>query len=111
MIDTLKILTPFITFLLGIFSTILFKRFDKRKERLAKSLTAALELTNSWYNQLHEIYVELKNASENGDNIIPGKFIFYVNNRLLLPKLLHHLEVLKKFKKAENAVSHVETFL
>ncbi len=106
--ETLKIITPFLTFTLGVISTIIFKRLDKKKEYLGKSLDEVRDLVNAWYNQLHEIYVDLK-ISPTIEK--PSKFIFYINNRLILPKLLHHLEVLRKYKKANKVVFSTEEFL
>lgn len=106
--EALKLITPFLTFILGVISTILFKRLDKRKEYLNKSLDELRDLVNAWYNQLHEIYFDLQISPTVGK---PSKFLFYINNRLVLPKLLHHLEVLRKYKKASNVVLLTEEFL
>jgi hypothetical protein len=106
--EILKLITPFVTFFLGVLSTMFFKRFDKKKEQLLKSLDEVRDLVNAWYNQLHEINYELKVSPTNSR---PSKFIFYINNRLVLPKLLHHLEIVRKYKKAHKVVEHVERFL
>lgn len=106
--EVLKLITPFLTFLLGVVSAILFKRFDKKREQLIKSLDEVRDLVNAWYNQLHEIHYELKVAPTNS---IPQKYLFYINNRLVLPKLLHHLEILRRYKKAHKVVKYVEIFL
>ncbi len=104
-VETLRIIIPIATFVLGGALTLLIKAFEQRRDTKRRSVSSVQQLTNEWYNQLHEIFKQQRNP----------EFIDictkYLSNRIILPTLLTHLEVLKGFKDTNSCVIEVELFL
>ena len=107
-----QIIIPLGTFILGILFTLLLEKFKRRRSIVSKYVPETAKLINDWYNQLYEIGVEMKNgkSSEQISNL-RHLVSFYEQNRLILPKLILNLEILKKHKSCSALVDDVETFL
>lgn len=105
----LHILIPFITFLLGCLFALLIKKRENRREIIHRNVTEICNLVNDWLNQLNKLAVELKF----GRNIskLEKDVYSYTHNRLVLPKLVRALEVVKEYKNCEIIVQEVENFL
>lgn len=104
-----RVIIPVSTFIIGILVTLGFQRYERKRTVLRQHAQEVLNLINAWYNQLHEIRVELRkypSISEVEDHIYS-----YVYSRVILPKLLLSLEVLKAHQEANTLVKEVEFFL
>ncbi len=100
---------PLLTFVLGVVVTLIVNKYEQRRAIRRQQAEEVSKLINDWYNQLHDISVNMRRGlSENErTNLIH----FYVHNRLVLPKVLFSLEVLKKHKDCNVLVNEVERFL
>lgn len=103
-----KIIAPFLTFMLGIVSALLLRRIEGKKKTFMESLDKVNELLIIWYAQLNEIYSEIKMSP---DSFKSATHMLYINNRLVLPNLIHHIEILTKYKKASLIVTQAREFL
>lgn len=106
---SISYLMPLLTFFLGAALTLVLKRSDNERSTVniyAKELSDA---ANEWYNQIHELYI----AAGSGKKIssIITKCGFYGRNRIVLPKYLRALEVLKQHKRAAEMVVEAEKIL
>jgi hypothetical protein len=104
-----RILLPILTFALGVISTWLFKRYDDRRTLIRRHTEEVSKLVNEWYNQIHEISNVIKTSID--DQALRQKIDSYIENRLVLPKLILSLEILKCYSEAEVLVKEVEGFL
>ena len=107
--EIINVLIPVITFILGSLFTLFLKGFEARRATIRKSTTELSRLTRDWYTQIHQLFVVRVN-SPLGDDWNLALFE-YTYNRLLLPEILLHLEILKKYKEAKKLVKLVEAFL
>lgn len=108
--DILKIVIPLITFILGVISTYFIKQRQNSKDRFLASIQEVAQLTNDWYNQLFSIE-NFINDNKNRIDAIEQKMVEYSQNRLILPSLLRHLEILKQSQKYNQFVLAAEEFL
>jgi hypothetical protein len=104
-----KVAVPAGTFFLGVLSTWLFKRQEEKKTLLRHHAQEVSRLTNEWYNQLHEIRAQASMGLTRQE--LRHKIDSYVSNRLILPKVLLSLEVLRGYSQAALLVREVEEFL
>jgi hypothetical protein len=104
-----KILIPIATFVLGIIATLIAKRAEIRRSSEQEHVKSLVGLTNDWYNQIHELSVNAIYNSE--DEATKRAIYFYVNNRLILPKMLLHIEYLRHSKHYSEIVAEAERFL
>ena len=105
----LDISIPIITFFLGSIFTLFMKNRESKRETINQNTNEICDLVNVWYNQIHAIFVDLKygkNISE-----LDKEIYTYNHNRLVLPKLIRNIEILKQYKGTNNFVEHVELFL
>ena len=105
--DTLRIIIPIATFILGGALTLLVKVFEQRRDTKRRSVSSIQQLTNEWYNQLHEILIH---KEEGQDPEFINAYTKYLSNRIILPKLLTHLEILKGFNDTHPYIIEVESF-
>lgn len=104
-----KIIVPICTFLLGIVFTILFKRHEQRKTVIRQHTGETVKQINEWYNQLHSLNGDLRGLVTKDE--AEARIYLYVSNRLILPKLLLSLGVLRKHRASERLVKNAEDFL
>ena len=107
--EIIKTLIPVITFILGSLFTLFLKGFEARRATIRKSTTELSRLTRDWYTQIHQLFVVRSNPLSGDDWNLT--LFDYAYNRLILPEVLLHLEILKKYKKAKKLVARVEAFL
>lgn len=105
----IRIFIPIGTFLLGVFSTWLFKRAEDRRFLVRRHAEEITRLANEWYNQLHEIRYFSNTGDKNRE--LRQKIDAYIHNRLILPQVLLSLGVLKDFPEASALVREAEGFL
>ena len=103
-----RIAIPLLTFALGIVATFAMQRVWRKRTLVAQSAKALAELTADWYNQLDTLEKEVRNA-KGGD--APVLVDAYLRNRLILPKILYHLSILRERNICPELVSDVERFL
>lgn len=106
--DLLKYLIPVMTFILGSALTLSLKAWEQRRSTMQHSITILRRLTNEWYNQLYELFGDGK---DNADPAIVDAFTRYLNNRIILPELLMHFEILGGNKMCKPFLSEIEKFL
>jgi hypothetical protein len=106
--ETLKIVIPIATFILGSVLTWSLKSLEQRRTVVRESVASLRRLVNEWYNQLHELF-----GHESGlyNEALFEAFTRYLNNRIVLPELLMHLEVIRQRDKCTKLVEQVENFL
>jgi hypothetical protein len=109
MISYLPYIIPLLTFFLGAGLTLLLKRKDAETAAISNYVREISDCANEWYNQLHELYIAAR-AGKKISSVI-ARFDFYGQNRIVLPKYLRALEVLRKHKKAASVVSEAEKIL
>ena len=103
------ITNPIITFFLGCIFTLLLKKRESKREIINRNINEICDCVNEWYNQIHTILVEMQFNDD--PNLINKKIYGYNSNRLILPKLLRNLEILKKYGECVGLVKEVEEFL
>lgn len=106
--DYIKYIIPIVTFLLGAGFTLLIKKKEKKDIILSKTSTEIAELATDWYEQLHDILIALEYCDSEEALKLSAS---YKHNRLILPKYLRALEILKKHKEADKLTSLIEKFL
>jgi hypothetical protein len=106
----LKIFMPLLTFALGVIATLVVKRVERQHDWIRDQLRAVLALTNDWYNQLIDLRTKSLDPGINSEAMQQCVFA-YVHNRIVLPKLLLSLDVLRKSRKHKEIVRLTETFL
>jgi hypothetical protein len=104
-----KVIIPVCTFFLGIVFTLAIKRYEQKKAALRQHIEETVTHVNAWYNQLHSLTAELR--SEKILEEAEARIYLYVSNRLILPKLLLSVGVLKRHKASELLINDVEDFL
>jgi hypothetical protein len=104
-----KIVIPLTTFALGALVTYLVQKYWRRRDAVTESARTLAELTADWYNQLEELRKSLKQAAKQAK--AADLVDCYVRNRLILPKILYHLAVLREHDAYPGLVSQVEEFL
>lgn len=93
----LKYTIPLITFILGAWFTLLIKNREKRETVLSIASTQLSELCTEWYTQLHEIYIASQDSLFQDSS---RRILFhYERNRLVLPKFIRELEILKGYRE------------
>jgi hypothetical protein len=106
-----RLLLPIFTFCAGAAVTFLSQRYWKRHEEVKESAKALADLTADWYNQLDNLQAELVDCEASGD--ASALIERYVSNRLILPKVIYHLSVVKRWggRRSEKLAREVELFL
>ena len=104
-----QIVLPVGTFVLGVLVTVTLQWYERRNNVLREHVGEVATLTNAWYNQLYEIRVAAHRTQDKGE--VERLLDFYLQNRLVLPKLIMSLGVLKRSGAAEDLVAEVELFL
>jgi hypothetical protein len=100
---------PVVTFVLGAVVTFLVQRYWRKRDAVAESAKALAELTADWYNQLDTLR---KDVNQAGDTIKATQLVdAYVHSRLILPRALYHIAVLRERNAHAQLVSCVEAFL
>lgn len=108
--EFLNILIPVATFILGCIFTLLLKRYYDRKLLLQSSIREIARLTTEWYNQIHKEPLSTCYGRPL-ERKVDSSMYEYVHNRLILPDLLIHLTLLRRFKKCADLVEKVQCFL
>ena len=98
----LQYVIPIVTFILGAGLTLLLKRYDKQNASLAIYAKEVSDCANEWYNQLYDIEQAVRTHSSKEE--IARKLEFYSQNRLILPKFIRALAVLKRHPQARSLV-------
>lgn len=80
-------------------------------QQTASSAQEVVRLTSTWYTQLQELDVENRRTPERDKAEFDAVAYEYVNNRLVLPELMYHVNILKPNDEASDLVYHVEEFL
>jgi len=107
-----RVVFPILTFVLGIGATFLAQRYWKNKETTLMSVKSLAELTADWYNQLDQLRNSLSNDVIRSDPIKAAVLVdAYIRNRLILPKMLYHLTVLREKHAYPDLVLRSEKFL
>lgn len=104
-----RIVLPAFTFVLGIAATLWIKRAETRRTNEREHVQAIARLANQWYNQIHEI-VTRRRTNPRGRESQQSE-IFYIENRLILPDFLLHLEALRKINSKSDLIPELQKFL
>jgi hypothetical protein len=83
---------PLATFAMGVVTSYAIQRYWRKRDLLQKQVDAIVQLTGDWYNQL----VQLRLSSNEGKRINGEAIDKYVRERLILPKLLYSIAVLRE---------------
>ncbi len=104
-----KVVIPLTTFILGALVTFLVQKYWRKRDVVNGSAKALADLTADWYNQLDELRKSLNQAIRptNAAELVDS----YVRNRLILPKVLYHVAVLRQYDAYPELVAEVEAFL
>jgi hypothetical protein len=106
--EILKYGIPIATFIFGAALTLFLKRHDRRSAIVGTYARELSECANEWYGQIYELYV----ADQQGHKKdFKDKAAYYVRSRLVLPKYLRALEVLRKYPEAGTVVMIGERIL
>lgn len=106
----LKIFMPLLTFVLGVAATLWMKNVEKRRDFIREQVRAVWSLANDWYNQLIDLRAKGLDPSITDEEMQRAVFV-YVHNRIILPKLLLSLELLRRSGKSPEMVGLCEEFL
>jgi hypothetical protein len=106
----LKIFMPLLTFALGVFVTAWAKKRELQNELLREHVLNLVALASEWYKQVLELRGKSLFPDASGDQFTPA-FYMYKNNRLVLPKMLFSLEMLKNSGRYPELVKTVQEFL
>jgi hypothetical protein len=107
-----RMVIPVLTFGLGILATFLAQRYWKNKDVTAESVKSLADLTADWYNQLDQLRNSLNADPIRTDPLKATELVdAYIRNRLILPKVLYHLAVLRERKAYPELIFQVERFL
>jgi hypothetical protein len=104
-----KVVIPVSTFILGVVATLLLKQMEQRRMGFRTRVEEIADQVNNWYNQLHAIDVEIEAGVD--ARVLKSKVYDYVRNRLVMPKLVRNLEVIRHDRKSRQLVLEVEGFL
>lgn len=99
---------PLITFFLGIGFTLFYTRYQERRSMLRQHVEETVRLVNDWYNQLHTLSMESRRKPLNS---FTNDVDDYLSNRIVLPKLMYNVAILKEFGEAPGLVMETEAFL
>ncbi|MDJ1501835.1 hypothetical protein [Xanthocytophaga agilis] len=102
------ILSALVSFILGSLFSIWLNKRDYKRNRITTSVNEVILLLNNWYNQLHEIYIDI---TTNGIPPAYSKNLFYLNNRYILPSLIKNLEIIRTQRSKQEIVRLTEEFL
>lgn len=105
----LDVSIPIITFFIGSIFTLLMKNRESKRETINQNTNEVCDLVNVWYNQIHTILVDLKYGKN--ISVLDKEIYTYNHNRLVLPKLIRNIEILKQYKGTNDFVEQVELFL
>lgn len=109
-LDTLsKIVIPLVTFGLGVLVAILVRKLDQRRSDRREHIHAIAELTRDWFEQIHAVAIEI--AFNENETEVERAIATYLRNRVVLPKVLFHLEFLHGSKRDHALCEAVEAFL
>jgi hypothetical protein len=108
-LEIAKMTIPVATFVLGSVLTIALKQYELRREVRQGSVKEVVRLTKDWYTQIQQLAVSA--LSTWTDTPFERSVYDYISNRLLLPDVLLHVEILKKQPQCAPLVSEVEGFL
>ena len=104
-----RVIIPVSTFVFGIIFTLVLKYYDQKRASFRSKVEEIVELTKSWYNQLHALYVKIEGGAS--DEVIKTLISDYVNNREIPPNLLLNIEILKKHQRSNRLVTEAKAFL
>ena len=106
--EELKYLVPIISFLLGAGFTLFLKRREKKDLLVARASEQLAELATDWYSQLYDIL----SASRKGDHVTADQLLAtYGQNRIVLPKYIRTMEILRKYPETRKLAKLGEEFL
>ena len=111
--EMLDWIIPISTFIIGHFWSWVWFRTRERSKKVKEAIEETIKLINDWYTQLQELSIKLNDTSK-GEEVDRQQLILgYVNNRLLLPKILFNIELIKKngTKKYKVILEKVNEFL
>ena len=100
---------PIATFVLGCSFTLVVNHYQERRDVRRKAAEQVVELTQSWYEQVKQLTADLAKANDDTNAALIS--YSYVNNRLVLPRLVLQLGILKSDGNAKSLVSATERFL
>ena len=106
----LKIGMPLLTFTLGVLTTLWSKKVEKKNEFLRENIKAIVTLTNDWYNQLLDLRAKSLDPGIKTEEFQRAVFV-YVHNRIILPKLLLSMEIVRKSGKYVDLLESTESFM
>jgi hypothetical protein len=107
--EFLNIFIPVITFFLGIIITTLIEKDKRKNEKLDQYINETSELVNDWYNQLYQLNYDNKKRLDSIE--IKRAMFFYSQNRLILPRILKNIEIIKNSGRCQTLALRVEGFL
>ncbi|UOQ69510.1 hypothetical protein [Hymenobacter volaticus] len=107
--EFLNVFVPVITFFLGVIITTVIENRKDKQEKIEQYVNNTSELTNDWYHQLYQLNYDNKRRIDSVE--IKRAMFFYSQNRLILPKIMKNLEVLKGASSCKEFVSKTERFL
>jgi hypothetical protein len=107
-LELARVVVPIITFVLGSVLTVAPKAWEQGRNATKTSAKEVVRLTKEWYGQIHlQLHAR---ATLQPDATNPALYD-YVHNRLILPDLLFHLEILRKHRRAAELTRALEEFL
>ena len=112
----LRIFVPLLTFVLGVIATIWSKKTDLRKEMAREHAKNIVSLATDWYNQLIDLQAESMDQADGMDpdvvkTVMKRHAFTYVNSRVVLPRMILSLELVKNSGQFSELVETAEQFL
>lgn len=106
--ELLQYFIPLATFLLGVGFTFFIKKKERDESTVSDASKELANLSTEWYRQLHDILVTVRyEEAKNAEKAI----YFYTKNRIVLPKFIRSIEILRKHNKASVLVDYSEELL
>src|SRR5689334_4139489 len=88
-----KVVIPVATFVVGVVATLIIQAWTRRRASFRESARCLADLTADWYNQIDQLRGQAEDLSARD---FDRQLDLYLRNRLVLPKVLYHLMVLKE---------------
>jgi hypothetical protein len=101
---------PLFMFALGCVFTLIVQDLNERRVIKAESVKEVVRLSRDWYNQVHRLSL-VKPRGGGPEQFYETAVADYVNNRVILPELLLHMQILKSYRDCEALVTQAEVFL
>lgn len=110
-IKIIELVIPVATFILGCLFALFLQSATEGREARQRSVTEVVRLTRDWYHQIHTISVAQRGSGTRTEPVLDPVVYDYIHNRVILPELLFHLQILRGRGECQRLCTEVEEFL